>query len=100
MIYYKLETNLKGKALDKMQETIPPIMQYASNIIEQYSTVEDIINGMKELPYETSNWIDHQWVPEFEVHIHLSRSSSFGCRAVFDFKDVIRDIKINEILSK
>jgi hypothetical protein len=54
---------------------------------------------MKEnLPYNTSNWIEHDWVPEYEVHLHLNRSGSFGCHAIFDFKDVVRDMKIKKLL--
>lgn len=99
MIYYRLETKLKGRALDKMMESIPPIIQYASNIIEQYSTVEDIINEMKELlPYNITNWMEHKWIPEFEVNIHINTSSNFGVHVIFDFRDVIRDIKIKKIL--
>jgi hypothetical protein len=94
MIYYKLDTKLTGTALDKMQETIPPLMEFITNLVDSHDTVEDIISDMKEnLPYNTSNWIEHDWVPEYEVHLHLNRSGSFGCHAIFDFKDVVRDIR-------
>jgi hypothetical protein len=99
MIYYKLDTKLTGKALDKMQETIPPLMEFITNLVDSHDTIEDIISDMKEnLPYNTSNWLENDWVPEYEVHLHLSRSSSFGCHAIFDFKDVIRDMKIKKLL--
>jgi hypothetical protein len=99
MIYYKLDTKLTGKALDKMQETIPPLMEFITNLVESHDTVEDIISDMQEtLPYNTSNWIENNWVPEYEVHLHLNRSGTFPCHAIFDFKDVIRDMKIKKIL--
>ena len=99
MIYYKLDTKLTGKALDKMQETIPPLMEFITNLVESHDTVEDIISDMQEtLPYDTSNWIENNWVPEYEVHLHLNRSGTFPCHAIFNFKDVIRDMKIKKVL--
>jgi hypothetical protein len=99
MIYYKLDTKLTGKALDKMQENIPPLMEFITNLVDSHDTVEDIISDMKEnLPYNTSNWLDNNWVPEYEVHLHLNRSGLFGCHAIFDFKDVVRDMKIKKLL--
>jgi hypothetical protein len=95
MIYYKLDTKLTGKALDKMQETIPPLMEFITNLVESHDTVEDIISDMKEnLPYNTSNWIENNWVPEYEVHLYISDP----CHAIFNFKDVIRDMKIKKLL--
>ena len=99
MIYYKLDTKLTGKALDKMQETIPPLMEFITNLVDSHDTVEDIISDMKEnLPYSISNWLENERIPEYEVHLHLSRSGLFGCHAIFDFKDVIRDMKIKKLL--
>ena len=99
MIYYKLDTKLTGKALDKMQETIPPLMEFITNLVESHDSIEEILSDMKEtLPYNTSNWLEHNWVPEYEVHLHLSRSGIFPCHAIFNFKDVIRDMKIKKIL--
>jgi hypothetical protein len=99
MIYYKLDTKLTGKALDKMQETIPPLMEFITNLVDSHDTFEDIISDMKEnLPYKTSNWLKNDWVPEYEVHLHLNRSGLFPCNAIFGFKDVIRDKKIKKLL--
>lgn len=100
MIYYKLDTKLTGKSLDKMQETIPPLIQLITDIVDSNETVESIIHELKEqLPYPVSNWMDDWYVTnEYEVHIHLSRSSMFPTSVILNFKDVIRNLKIKEIL--
>lgn len=99
MIYYKLYTKLTGKALDKMQETIPPLMDFITHLVDSQESIESIISEIKEkVPYDISNWIEDSWIPEYEVHLHLSRSVLFPCHAIFNFKDVIRDMKIKKVL--
>lgn len=98
MIYYKLDTKLTGKALDKMQETIPPLMEFITNLVDSQDSIENIISELKEkAPYSISNWIEDSWIPEYEVHLHLSRGL-FPCHAILNFKDVVRDMKIKKVL--
>ncbi len=100
MIYYKLETKLTGKSLSKMIETIPPLIQLITNIVEENEAVETIINEMKkQLPYSVSNWLEDWWITnQYEVRINLQSSVLFQTIIILDFKDVIRDLKIKEVL--
>ena len=102
MIYYKLETNLKGKSLTKMQETIPPLIELITEIIEEASSIDDAIKSIECLSFKVSSWkiprSKAYLIPENELWLWLSNTSSTHCKVIFNMKDAVRDFKIKNLL--
>ena len=99
MIYYKLETKLTGKALLKMEDSIPPLIQHMTDLVDECDSIDNLLDKVNDLPFNTLTWINSESVPEYEVWILLSRSSMnlYQTKAIFDMRDLVRDFKIKKL---
>lgn len=98
MIYYKLETELKGCALQKMEESIPPLIQKITEIIELCNSEEEITEKLEEeIPFRMINWkTSFSNLPEYQIEFDASKY----CTIIINIKDVIREFKIRKILNE
>ena len=95
MIYYRLETELIGKALLKMQESIPPLIEKITDIMESVNSTDEFISELEELSYRVIEWkTSKSNLPEFQVEIDISSL----CTIILNVKDIERDMKIRKIL--
>ena len=95
MIYYRLETELIGKALLKMQESIPPLIEKITDIMESVNSTDEFISELEELSYRVIEWkTSKSNLPEFQVEIDVSSL----CTIILNVKDIERDMKIRKIL--
>ena len=95
MIYYILETELSGKNLLKMQESIPPLIEKITDIMESVNSTDEFISELEELSYRVIEWkTSKSNLPEFQVEIDISSL----CTIILNVKDIERDMKIRKIL--
>ena len=95
MIYYILETELSGKNLLKMQESIPPLIEKITDIMESVNSTDEFISELEELSYRVIEWkTSKSNLPEFQVEIDVSSL----CTIILNVKDIERDMKIRKIL--
>jgi len=95
MIYYKLETELSGKALLKMQESIPPLIERITYIMESVNSTDEFISESEEISYRVVEWKKSKSnLPEFQVEIDISKL----CTIILNIKDIDRDMKIRKLL--
>lgn len=95
MIYYRLETELSGKALLKMQESIPPLIEKITDVMESVNSTDEFISELEELSYRVIEWkTSKSNLPEFQVEIDVSSL----CTIILNVKDIERDMKIRKIL--
>ena len=95
MIYYRLETELSGKPLLKMQESIPPLIEKITDVMESVNSTDEFISELEELSYRVIEWkTSKSNLPEFQVEIDVSSL----CTIILNVKDIERDMKIRKIL--
>ena len=101
MISYRLDTNLNQKALQKMEETIPPLVGLLTDILLQSNSLDELLLSIKEnCPFDVHTWIEATHIPTNEVWIYLSASSIINCRMVLDLTGFITSLNRENQLKK
>jgi hypothetical protein len=99
MISYKLESNLSPSALQVMEESIPPLLVILTDIVEESSSVEEVIMLTQiRVPFTVNFWLRDDYVPENEIWIRLSNTGAASCKMVIDAKSIYRDYQLKKLL--
>jgi len=94
-MFYTIDTKLKGDPLNKMIESIPPIIRTISDISESSNSIEEFIMKMDYLPFSSINWINSSSLEEYDIIIVTSNYFSFK----INIKGFIRNLKIDKLLN-
>ena len=94
-MFYTIDTKLKGDPLNKMIESIPPIIRTISDISESSNSIEEFIMKMDYLPFSSINWLTSDYLKEFEIKISPSNSFSF----LISIKGFVRNLTIDKLLN-
>ena len=94
-MYYTIDSKLKGEALNKMVESIPPLINTISDIEESSDSIQDFISKIDSLPFPSTNWLTSDYLKEFEIKISPSNSFSF----LISIKGFVRNLTIDKLLN-
>jgi superfamily I DNA and RNA helicase len=99
MISYRLESNLNEWALNKMEETIHPLVALITDFVEESNSIDELISLIIEnVPFNVSTWLKQDYVPENEIWKWLSNTGSSNCKMVIEVKSIYRDYQLKKIL--
>jgi hypothetical protein len=101
MISYTLQHNLNKNAIKVLRESIPPLVNFMTKLMEEDCGIDDFLFKIRETGYTVIDWMNSQSVNKNEVWIYLINSSSCSCKMVLDLSGYIlqreRDYKIRKI---
>jgi len=101
MISYTLQHNLNKNAIKVLRESIPPLVDFMTKLMEEDCGIDDFLFKIRETGYTVIDWMNSQSVNKNEVWIYLINSSSANCIMVLDLSGYIlqreRDYKIRKI---
>jgi len=109
MIRYELKSQLSGKELKKMEESIQPLIQLITKISNENETIEEIVKELKEkIPYPIATWEKNsEWIKkDYEVQIQITSKDKFifgfqmmfRTTIIFNLQEIVRDLKLKELL--
>ena len=101
MISYTLQHNLNSKAIKVLRESIPPLINYMTLLMEEDCGIDDFLFKTRETGYTVIDWMNSPLLNKNEVYIYLINSSSCSCKMVLDLSGYIlqreRDNKIRKL---